>query len=228
MFSEIFTGINAFSQAKKQKREANKINPVDVTYQESPYAKEQLSTARNFLNSRMPGANSMQQGIANNQANSFLNLTRAAGSPQQLMAAAGALQGNTNSALDNLAIQESQYKASMLGNFNNALSTMTNEGDKVYGDQLRKYNRDYEMKQSLLNSSAQNKQAGFKGIGGFLDEGANLAMNLIAPGSGKLLSKKAINMSRAHVPTNAGSYSNSSLGGFNPFATSGGISDYRP
>lgn len=206
MFSEILTGINAFGAAKKQKREANKINPQDVTYKESQYAKEGLDTARNMLNGRMAGANAMQQGALTNQSNAFLNLSRAAGSPQQMMAAAGALQGNTNSALDQLAIQEAQYKQSMLGNFNNALGAMTNEGDKVYNDQLRKYNRDYDMKQNLLNSAALNKQAGFKGIGGFLDGAANLAMTALVPGSGLGGQDLSISAKAGGFPTVGGNY----------------------
>jgi hypothetical protein len=227
MFSEILTGINAFSQAKKQKKEAGKINPIDVTYKESQYAKEGLDTARNFLNGRMPGASAMQQGAMTNQANSFLNLSRAAGSPQQMMAAAGALQGNTNNALNQLAVQESQYKQSMLGNFNNALNTMTNEGDKVYGDQLRKYNRDFEMKQNLLNSAAQNKQAGFKGVGGFLDKGLNLAMQFVAPGS-KMPSQGQDLVNTGRAVSSGSNYANPSTSWFNPTAQSSGITPYRP
>lgn len=199
MFSELFTGINSLIQGGKQRKEARKINPIDVTYTESPYAKMQLAQAEQALNGRMAGAANMENNLYKNQANSFNSISRAA-TPQQMIAAAGALQANTNNALDQLAQQEAQYKAQMLGNFNSALQTMTNEGDKVYSDQLRKYNRDYNYKQQLLNSASQNTQNGLAGLGGYMDSGVQLAMNVLAPGSGSLMNKG--NSSSSVMPQN--------------------------
>ncbi|TWI81184.1 hypothetical protein IQ13_2200 [Lacibacter cauensis] len=145
---------NALS--KNQQEQANAINPIDPTYQTSPFAQEQLDTARQSLNARMPGAATQENNLYRSQANSMMNLARAA-NPQQLIAAAGAVQNNTENALNNLAVQEAQYRTSMLGNLNNALQVMTGENDKIYGDQLRKFDRDFNYKQGLLNSAEQNR-----------------------------------------------------------------------
>ncbi|WP_407522681.1 hypothetical protein PDL71_15480 [Lacibacter sp. MH-610] len=155
----ISKGIQQGNLAKRQKEEADRIKLNDPTYKESEYAKEALTTARQRMGGRMPGATALQGGLLSNQANAFTNLSRAASNPQQLIAGAGGLQQNTNNALNQLAIQEAQYTDSLFGNLNSALDVMRQEGDKVYGDQLRKFNRDFEMKQNLLNSAEQNKMA---------------------------------------------------------------------
>lgn len=155
----ISQGIMQGNLSKRQKEQADKIVLNDPTYQESQYAKENLVNARNLANSRMPGATALQQGLLGSQANAYAGLSRAASNPQQMIAGAGALQQNTNSALNNLAIQEAQYTNSMFQNLSSALGAMVNEGDKVYGDQLRKFNRDFDLKQTLLNSSVENRMA---------------------------------------------------------------------
>lgn len=177
---------NALS--KNQGEEAAGINPVDVSYTESPYAKQQLDIANNAYNARMGGAAQAQNNISQNQGNSFFNLARAATSPQALMAAAGGLQYNTNNSLNQLAQQESSYKSSMLSNLNNALSSMTDENAKVYADGLRKYNRDFDLKQGLLNSSQQNAANATQSLSNVTTGLVNTALSLL-PGIGGLTPK---------------------------------------
>jgi hypothetical protein len=182
--SGISRSIRQNALSKNQAEEAAQINPVDVTYQESPYAKEQLALARNAQNARMPGGAQMEANAYRNQSNTMLNLSRAAGSPQAMMAAAGAVQGTTNNALGNLAIQEAQYKTQMMGNTNNALQGMTIEQGKVFNDQLRKYQRDYDTKQTLLNSSQQNAANAGESLSGAMNSLYSTALNLATGGMG--------------------------------------------
>lgn len=221
----ISQGILQRNLSKQQQESADKINPVDEVYNESPYAKQQLATAEQMLNGRMAGASAATNNIYNNQSNAFLNLSRAAGSPQQMMAAAGALQGNTNSALDNLAVQESQYKTQMLGNFNNALGVMTNEGDKMYADKTNRFNRQYAEKQGLLNSSQQNFSNSIQSASNAMQAGVDTALKVFGiPGMGGGSSLG----STGRATSSGNSYAQP--GGFNPFATAGnnGMSPYRP
>lgn len=160
--------------AKNQQEVADKLNPVDPTYQASPYAQEQLNNARNAMNARMPGAAQLENNVFRNQANTMMSLSRAA-TPQQQIAAAGALQGGTDNALSNLAMQEQQYRTTMLGNLNSALQIMTGENDKLYGDQLRKFNRDFDLKQGLLNSAERNRA----GVSESISNGANAIANTL-------------------------------------------------
>ena len=178
----VVRGIQQRALSKNQAEEANAINPVDVSYTTSPYAQQQLSLAQNAMNARMPGSAQAEANAYRNQSNSFMNLSRAAGSPQALMQAAGALQGATNNSLNQLAVQEAQYKNQMMGNLNNALSNMTNERDKVYQDNLRKYNRDFNLKQGLLNSAEQNAANASQSINGAVSSIANTVLNVVGGG----------------------------------------------
>lgn len=168
--------------AKNQQEAADKLNPIDPTYQVSPYAQEQLNNARNAMNARMPGAAQLENNVFRNQANTMMSLSRAA-TPQQQIAAAGALQGGTDNALSNLAMQESQYRNAMMGNLNSALQIMTDENDKVYGDQLRKFNRDFDLKQGLLNSAERNRAGVSESIGNGVGAIANTVLQFAGLGN---------------------------------------------
>lgn len=174
----ISQGIMQNSLSKSQAEQAAKINPIDPTYQESKYATEQLNLARNAQNARMPGSQQLESNAFRNQANTLLNLSRVGTSPQQMAAAAGAVQSNTNNALGQLALQEAGYKNQMLGNLNNALQGMTIEQNKVYNDQLRKYNRDFDQKQNLLNSSQQNFSNSLNSASGAMQAGVDTALQI--------------------------------------------------
>lgn len=201
----ISQGIMQNSLSRNQREAAAKINPIDVEYKESPYAKEQLATARNFMNGRMPGSQQAEANTFRNQSNTMMNLARAAGSPQQLLASAGALQGNTNNALNNLAVQEAQFRNGMLSNFNNALGVMTNEGDKMYADKTNRFNRLNNEKQNLLNASQQNFAGSLQSASGAMQAGVDTALQIFG------------------LPTFAGKKINptgpaSTIGSFNPAA----------
>lgn len=174
---QISQGIMQNSLSRNQREAAAAINPVDVEYKASEFAKEQLSSARNAINARMPGSQQMENNLYKSGANTMMNLARAA-NPQQLIASAGAVQSNTNNALSNLATQEAQYRTSMLGNLNNALQVMTNEGDKVYADQTNRFNRQYAEKQNLLNASQQNFSNSLQSATGAMNAGISTALQI--------------------------------------------------
>lgn len=180
----ISQGILQRNLSRQQKEAADAINPVDVEYKVSDFAKEQLDNARQAANARMPGASAMENNLYRSQAGAMMNLARAA-TPQQLIAGAGAIQGGTNNALNNLAIQETQFRNSMLSNLNSALGVMINEGDKVYADQNARFNRQYAEKQGLLNSSQQNMSNSIANASAAMGKGVDIAMTLLGmPGGG--------------------------------------------
>jgi hypothetical protein len=161
----------------KQARDAKKINPQDVTYQTSPYAKQQLGMAQQLFNGRMAGATQEEQNIYGSQANFMDTARKNATDSSQLLALAGQAQGRTNEGFNALGVQESQNKYNMLDNLNRAYQTMTSEGDKVYNDQLRKYQRDYDLKQQLGSSGMTNIYGGLTGM-------TNAALQAMGLGSG--------------------------------------------
>ena len=146
--------------AMKQEKLANAINPQDVTYQTNPYAKQSLGSVQNLMNGRMVGAGSAERNIAASQANQLANVSRNATDASTALALGAAAQGQANDAYENLQAKEGQQKYGLLDNLQAAYKTMIGEGDKVYQDQLRKYQNDVQAKGALRNAAWQN-YAGF-------------------------------------------------------------------
>ena len=146
---KIFTGI-------KQNAEANKIDPIYTKYTVSPYAKQKLGLATQFLNGRMPGATETERNILRSQQNAAYNAGSAATDSGQLLSANQLGQGQADDSLTQLGILEKQNKQEMLQNKNAALDTMTAENDKLYMDMLTRYNMDMSQKSALRGSAWKN------------------------------------------------------------------------
>lgn len=140
----------------KQRKEGKKINPIFNQYQTSPYAKQQLGIAQQMFQGRMAGATGLERNIFSNQANQLGNISRSASDPSQLLSMGAMAQGQTNDALQQLAIQEAMNKQAMLGNLNQAYGGMINEGDKQYQSMLQKFQMDTAQKNALMGGGAQN------------------------------------------------------------------------
>lgn len=184
IIGSIFRG----SQGRKQQRMADAIHPVDATYTESPFAKNQLATVQQMMNGRMAGASNEEQAIQNNFANSMAGVNRNATNGSQSLAMLAGLQGNTNQALSDLQTKENMNKQSLLGQLAYANQMNTAEGDKVYNDQLRKFNNDMNAKNALQSAAWQNKGGfwnglsnGLVGAGNFLEQGGGKAIGNLFP-----------------------------------------------
>lgn len=174
----LFAGIYGLIQGGKQKKLAKSINPVNTTYEESKYIKDLYGQGKNLYQGRMAGANQMEQNIRSNQANTVANVERNATSGAQALALAAGLQGNTNQAFSDLALKEAQDKQNRFGVLSNVSQLMTQEGDKVYQDKLRKYYDDLNYKRALEGAAQQNQASFFQG----LDDTAQMAVSLFSPG----------------------------------------------
>lgn len=152
----------------KQQKLANKINPQWSQYTTSPFAKQQLATAQNAYNARMAGAAGMEQNIYNSQASTQSNINRNARSSAQALALAGGLQGQTNDAFGNLAIQEAQNKTNLLGNLNQGYQALVSEGDKEYQSKLEKYKMDLQQQAALRGAGVNNMFGAVNDIAGLL------------------------------------------------------------
>jgi hypothetical protein len=182
MIGGLISAANSFLTGMKQKKMAKKINPQDVTYEESPYAKEQLAGARANLNARMPGAAQAERNVYQNQANTLASMGRNATDSSQLLALAGGVQGQTNDAFGNLGVAEAQNRMVQQQQLNNALGVMTNEGDKVFNDKLRKYQEAYNAKQGLMNAGMTNMANGVNQWGQTIDNAMGQVMSFATGG----------------------------------------------
>ncbi len=166
------------NSANQLNRMQKGINPMDPTYKVSPYAQQRLGLAQNLLNARMPGATAMERNIYGNQANQMANVERNATSGSQALAMGSAAQGQTNQAFQNLGVQEQQDYYNRLGNQTSALQGMTQEGDKVYQDQLRDYQEKMSLKNAYLGASMQNRTTSWNSLANMGLSGSAMASQL--------------------------------------------------
>lgn len=158
----IGAGISGLSSIGKlifggsQNKKANQINPQWQEYTTSPFAQRRLGLAQQLFNSRMPGAASVERNIFTNQGNTLNSINRNSTNSAQALALAGATQGQTNEAFEQLGTQEAQNKMAMLGNLNEGYEGMTREGDKMHQNKLLKYQIDKQDQSALRNSAWQN------------------------------------------------------------------------
>lgn len=174
----IFSTINSFITAHKQKKEARKINPVNTTYDTNPAISNLYSEGKNLYQGRMAGAGAAEQNLLNANANYGAAVDSNATSGSQAIAAKAAALGQTDQGFQDLALKEAKDKQSRFGVLSNVSQLMANEGDKVYQDKLRKYYDDLNYKRALEGASKQNQAAGWGGI----DDTIQSAVSLIAPG----------------------------------------------
>lgn len=174
----IFGAINSLFQAGKQKRMASRIHPVNTTYEESPYVKKLYGEGRNLYQGRMAGASAAEQNILTNEANTNASVSRNATDSSQALAIAAGVGGQTNEALNELAVKEAQDKQQRFGVYSDVTGQMVAEGDKVYQDKLRKYYDDLNYKRALEGASMQNKA----NFWGGLDNAILSGVSMFTPG----------------------------------------------
>lgn len=135
---------------------ANRINPKWFDYVSSPYAQQRLGIAQQLFNGRVPGAANLERNIFSNQGNTLNSINRNATNSAQALALAGATQGQTNDAFENLATKEAMNKQMMLQNLNEGYEGMVREGDKEYQNKLLKYQIDKGDQYNLRNAAWKN------------------------------------------------------------------------
>lgn len=145
----------AFSRGKAN-REINRLLKQDPQYVSNPIGGERLGLARTLLNARMPGSIAAERNIYTNQANATANATRAATDASQLLATAGDIQGNTNDAFNELGQREAEDYQRRYGNLVDAQEGMILEGDKVFGDQVRRFGNKVQLKGVQSGNNAAN------------------------------------------------------------------------
>lgn len=146
------------------KNKASKIDNQFTPYQVSPYAQEELATARQAYNGRMAGAATEERNIDTGQAsyNDFVDRNATSGAQALALAATG--QARSDKAYSDLAVKEQQNKYGLLSNLNSAYQNMTNENDKVYQSKLQKYYIDTNQKRQLNAAGDQNIWGGVSDI----------------------------------------------------------------
>lgn len=160
----IVGGVGGLFGNRKSNRRLEDLIKQNPTYKQNPVAGQRLALAQQLLNARMPGAASLERNIFSNQANALGQINRNATDASQALALASASQGQTNQAFNQLGIQESQDYYNRLQNLTGAQQGMIEEGDKVYQDQVRKF-QDLAAIRGAQNQNRQNTWQGISNLG---------------------------------------------------------------
>lgn len=180
----LFGSINQASIAHKNRKMSNSIHPEQAYYNANPLAQTNLNEALNFRNGRMAGAGALQNNILNNQANATAGVTRNATDGSQSLAILAGLQGNSNNAFSELQTKEAMNKQYQDQVVMQARQGVINESDKVYQDQVRRYNSDQANKNALLGLAQQNGQGAIADFANFGLLAGNGAFGNFGFGSG--------------------------------------------
>lgn len=157
-------GIGSIFGSRRSNRELEKLLKQDPKYAINPIAQQRMGLAQTLLNARMPGAAAAERNIYGNQANALGQINRNATDASQALALAAASQGQTNQAFGNLAQQEAGDYQRRYGNLIGAQEGMINEGDKVYQDQVRRF-QDLASIRGAQNQNRQNSWNSLSSLG---------------------------------------------------------------
>lgn len=158
-------GIFSSIAGMKWDKEMSKLKEKDPRYTSSPYAAKTLGLAQTLLNSRMAGASAREKNIYGAGANAMGNINRNATDASQALAMGAAIQGQQNDAFGGLQMQEGQDYMNKLGNLNQANQGMTAEHDKLFDDEVRRW----QDQVNIITSQYQARKAGgqsFTNMGG--------------------------------------------------------------
>lgn len=144
----------------KANKQMSRLMGQNPQYKINPLAQERLGLAQTLLNARMPGAMNAERNIFSNQAGQISNINRVATDSSQALALATGTQGATNDAIMGLGQAEAMDYQRRYGNLSGAQDGMINEQDKVFQDQVRRFQDNVQI-QGGIN---QNKQAGWGDI----------------------------------------------------------------
>lgn len=166
-------GIANIFGAGKSNRELKRLMKNDPKYSINPVAKERYGHAQTLLNARMPGAAAAERNIQATQANQLSNINRLATDSSQALALAGGIQGGTNQAVEQLGMQENQDYYNRLQNLGGAQQGMIAEGDKVYQDNVRRF----ENMMQAAGAQQQNRAGAWNSLSSLGFGIANLGMS---------------------------------------------------
>lgn len=163
----LFTAGKQRRQARLANQQAQQLygQAYDYANKGLDNANAGLGEAENQANGRMAGAANVEGNIYGNQANTLSSVGRNATSASQALAMAGAVQGNTNNAFNQLGQQEAQNKLYQQYNVNMARQGVNGALDNI---QNMKYGQGQQAAQSAAQLGQASQINGFnaaQGIG---------------------------------------------------------------
>lgn len=168
-------GIGGIFASKGANRKLDQLLANDPKYAANPLVAQRLGLTKTLLNARAPGAAFQEANIYGNQANTMAAVDRNATSGSQGLAVAAGLQAQTNQAFTGMAEQDAADYQRRFGNYVGAEEGQISEGDKVYQDQIRRFQDESQIRgaQSANTSNAWKSLSnlGFAGMNFGMSQG---------------------------------------------------------
>jgi len=164
-------GIGKMVERGRANRELRGLMKTMPQYKENPLYGQRLGLAQTLLNARMPGAAAAERNIYQTEANQLANAQRAASSGNELLLAGAGAAGQANQAFGQLGQMEAADYQRRYGNLTSAQEAQAAEQQKVYEDQLRRY----QTQAQLQGAIQENRAATWGDIG-------NLGMGVASMG----------------------------------------------
>lgn len=162
-FARLFGGglVGAMIGSRKDaNKDLDKVLAQDPMYAQNPLAAQQFALAQQYMNAKMPGANQLEDNISTTQGNNLDFIRKNATDASQAIGAAAGTGAQADQAFSDLQTKEAGFKTSMLGNLNDAYGTLIGEGDKVYGDKVRRFGDTVQVR----GAQSENKQKTWQDI----------------------------------------------------------------
>jgi hypothetical protein len=170
--------------ARRQRKAANKINPVNPVYEATKESAQELAMARQANNADVAGGAAMERSAYTQGANTVAAVMKAGGSPAQVAATIARSNMATNKAMADLTIRRTQQKLATMGLVQGALRARSQQRMMEHQDKIRRYEGDQAAKDALYQSADQNVAGMFNDAAGF---GLTAAMGGLDKGVGKKL-----------------------------------------
>jgi hypothetical protein len=179
-------GIGSMFGAKKSNRQLEKLMKLNPAYKANPIANQRMGMAQTLLNARAPGAAAAERNIYQTQGNTMANINRNVTDSSQALAMGAATQGQTNQDFGNLQNAEAQDYQRRYSNLEGAQQGVIQEGDKVFQDQVRRF-QDMAQIKGMQNANRQGAWQGLSNLGfGAMSLGmAGGSQNLFGSGTKK-------------------------------------------
>jgi len=180
-------GIGKMFERGRANRELRGLMKNMPQYKENPLFAQRLGLAQQLLNARMPGAAAAERNIYQTQANQMANVQRGATSGSDVLLAGAGAAGQAGQAFNQLGQMEASDYQRRYGNLASAQDAQAAEQQRVYEDQLRRY----QTQAQLQGAIQENRAATFGDIGNL---GMGFANMGVAGGFNTALAGKTGNM----------------------------------
>lgn len=159
-------GVSQGLQARRQRKEAEAINPVRPVYEIPGEAKSSLGVSRGIANqAKLPGQALMEDKLSGAASSSLGTMRSASRSATDILTGAGNIHASQTKSLNDMAIAAAERRRQGEMAYGDSLSQMAMYRDKEFEmNQMVPYMNEYEKKEALLGAADQNLAGAFQGV----------------------------------------------------------------